>query len=1224
MMMLFTNNASSRLYAAVDAVTTSIRVQAGDGAKFPQPAASEFFTVTLEDKRSKQLEIVNCTARSGDILTVQRGREGTVAQAFAADATVSNRLTAATMDFLAHAGAKGDPGPQGPVGPAGPVGATGSTGPAGPKGDTGAQGPQGVQGNTGGSGADGPPGPQGNPGPQGPIGVQGNTGQTGPVGATGPAGAQGEPGPQGPVGPRGPQGLLEDAPLDGGQYGRQSGGWTEVTVSWGNVTDLPATFPPTLPIPQSGVTGLTTDLSTKLPIAGGTMTGKLTLPLSTTSGAGINIAGGGVAPTSPVDGDMWLSGTTSLNYRLGAVTHTAVNLGSSQTINGNKTFSGTGNVVSGRLVINASDTTRHRLNLAPSTSIPAAPVDGDVWTTSAGMFVRIAGNTVGPLAATSGSTVPEAPSDGVQYGRFNATWTPIQPTAWAAITGKPATFPPTLPITQGDVTSLVTDLAAKAPLASPTFTGVPAAPTAAPGTNTSQLATTAFSTAATTNKVDRTGDTMTGKLTAAASAAGAAGFNMGGAGVAPSAPVTGDIWMVGTGLSFQTTSGSYTVATTNSGQTFTGTKTFSSVSNVVSGKITFNGSAAGGATLGVAPGVAPTAPVDGDIWTTSAGIYVRIASATVGPLAATTYVDAAVTGKVSKAGDTMTGMLKLPNGAAAGLALEFAVAGVGFYASSNYVYIAQGAIARMAIGANIVSYGLHGFAYGDAAAPGIRWQSDQDTGIYGAAGQVGLTADGVSQLLATASGVTVRADPTVALGVATKQYADTKVSDAPADGVTYGRKDNAWVKNIALVPTDDAAPANPADGQLWYKTSTGDTFIWLDDGTSQQWVQVNTATFTGEGVFVHEAPVDGKTYARKDAGWVEGGGGGGAATADARNRIVNGAMQISQENGNTAGSTNLFYAADQWSQYHYAIPANASFQRVQSVTPKGSLNRLRFTVLTADPTTDAAEFVHFGQQLEGTVIQDLMWGTANAKAMVLRFGWKSPAGTYSVYLQNAGMNRTFIANITISAAQANTDTEQVIPIPGATASGTWVTDFQTAVSLNFCIQCGSNMAAPSGGWKTGLFRGTTANTNGMDTVGNVFELFDVGLYCDPANTGVPPPWQSPDEPTELLRCYRYFRKIKATSVNQCLGTGVASNAAQIRTFTPISPMRTPTIGVSVSAFGDFVCASNTSMTPTALAGNVPAPEFMELIWTVSGATAGYAYYLRAGNTNAAIYLNSRM
>ena len=45
---------------------------------------------------------------------------------------------------------------------------------------------------------------------------------------------------------------------------------------------------------------------------------------------------------------------------------------------------------------------------------------------------------------------------------------------------------------QSTVTNLTTDLAAKAPLASPTFTGTPAAPTASQGTNTTQVATTAF------------------------------------------------------------------------------------------------------------------------------------------------------------------------------------------------------------------------------------------------------------------------------------------------------------------------------------------------------------------------------------------------------------------------------------------------------------------------------------------------------------------------------------------------------------------------------------------------------------------------------------------------------------------------------------------------------------------------------------------------------------
>ena len=47
-------------------------------------------------------------------------------------------------------------------------------------------------------------------------------------------------------------------------------------------------------------------------------------------------------------------------------------------------------------------------------------------------------------------------------------------------------------LTESQITSLVSDLGGKAPLASPTFTGTPAVPTAAPGTNTTQAASTAF------------------------------------------------------------------------------------------------------------------------------------------------------------------------------------------------------------------------------------------------------------------------------------------------------------------------------------------------------------------------------------------------------------------------------------------------------------------------------------------------------------------------------------------------------------------------------------------------------------------------------------------------------------------------------------------------------------------------------------------------------------
>jgi hypothetical protein len=54
---------------------------------------------------------------------------------------------------------------------------------------------------------------------------------------------------------------------------------------------------------------------------------------------------------------------------------------------------------------------------------------------------------------------------------------------------------------------------AKAPIASPTFTGVPAAPTAAALTSTTQLATTAFVTTADALKANLASPTFTGTVT---------------------------------------------------------------------------------------------------------------------------------------------------------------------------------------------------------------------------------------------------------------------------------------------------------------------------------------------------------------------------------------------------------------------------------------------------------------------------------------------------------------------------------------------------------------------------------------------------------------------------------------------------------------------------------------------------------------------------------------
>lgn len=85
-------------------------------------------------------------------------------------------------------------------------------------------------------------------------------------------------------------------------------------------------------------------------------------------------------------------------------------------------------------------------------------------------------------------------------------------------------------------------VASKANLASPAFTGVPTAPTAAPGTNTTQLATTAFVQAAAGNYVLKTGDTMSG------------GLSFGSATAANDSDVTRHVALFGTTYGFGITS----------------------------------------------------------------------------------------------------------------------------------------------------------------------------------------------------------------------------------------------------------------------------------------------------------------------------------------------------------------------------------------------------------------------------------------------------------------------------------------------------------------------------------------------------------------------------------------------------------------------------------------------------------------------------------------------
>ena len=88
------NRAESTLAAGIDDAVTSLSVAAAEGALFP----TKNFHITIDD------EILLCSSRSTDVLTVVRAQEGTAAAAHRAAATVELRITSEIIEQIQRGG----------------------------------------------------------------------------------------------------------------------------------------------------------------------------------------------------------------------------------------------------------------------------------------------------------------------------------------------------------------------------------------------------------------------------------------------------------------------------------------------------------------------------------------------------------------------------------------------------------------------------------------------------------------------------------------------------------------------------------------------------------------------------------------------------------------------------------------------------------------------------------------------------------------------------------------------------------------------------------------------------------------------------------------------------------------------------------------------------------------------------------------------------------------
>jgi len=303
--------------------------------------------------------------------------------------------------------------------------------------------------------------------------------------------------------------VVNDAPSDGSQYARKNGAW--------DVVSAPASYITSVSSPLSVTTGnLSIDLSAYAQLSGATFTGNVFAPTPSPGTDSTRIATtewvkdfdyaptnsphftGNPQSVTPSTGDNDTSiATTAFVKAQGYITSSAL----------------TGYATESWVTTELSDylTTA----TAASTYYPLTNPDNYLTSYNASfLFYPLSSNPAGyltsaPVTSVAGRTgaITLANTDISGLGTMSTATAADYSTTTVAnglyypLSSNPAGYLTSAPVTSvagrtGAITLAVADVSGAAPLASPALTGTPTAPTATGGTNTTQIATTAFVAAA--------------------------------------------------------------------------------------------------------------------------------------------------------------------------------------------------------------------------------------------------------------------------------------------------------------------------------------------------------------------------------------------------------------------------------------------------------------------------------------------------------------------------------------------------------------------------------------------------------------------------------------------------------------------------------------------------------------------------------------------------------
>jgi hypothetical protein len=361
---------------------------------------------------------------------------------------------------------------------------------------------------------------------------------------------------------------------------------------------------------------------------------------------------------------------------------------------------------------------------------------------------------------------------------------------------------------------------------------------------------------------------------------------------------------------------------------------------------------------------------------------------------------------------------------------------------------------------------------------------------------------------------------------------------------------------VALGSTNSGAtaPATTFANQLWYDTANNILKIRNEDNDA--WISIATLDQSGDLVsaigsttlanLVSLAGTETLTNKTLTSPAINGqtvdkitdtqGGVFTPSSAVMRNRIINGAMTISQRNGTSSfsSSANGAYNLDRWYNQNNSGGTRFTVQQdAGAVTPPVGFTDYLGVTSTSAYSVASTDVLAIGQKIEGFNTADLAFGTASAKTITLSFWVRSSlTGTFGGSLSNNDGNRFYAYTYTISSA--NTWEYKTITITGD-ITGTWNTTNGAGIQLLFNLGTGATYSGAAGSWTDSPFYAPTGATSVVGTNGATFYITGVQLERGTQATS----FEYRQYGTEFSLCQRYYEVMNQSSIiGICDGTNV--------------------------------------------------------------------------------------